>query len=172
MKNPVVRKLWEKKMKGEANPAKRPEVKEKIREKNLPILQKFWHGVNNPFYGKKHTQSALIKIREARMKQKIPTSLTAPEKRFIEICKKYNLPFKYTGDGSFWIGFPPMNPDFIGTNEKIMIEVLGDYWHTQEEFEERRKRYAKYGFKCIGIWEHELSKSEQEIVRKVKCQSY
>jgi endogenous inhibitor of DNA gyrase (YacG/DUF329 family) len=172
MKNPVVRKIWEKKMKGENNPAKRPEIKAKIREKNLHILSRFWHGPNNPFYGKRHREDTLRKIREARMRQKIPKSLTVPEKLFMKLVEKYGLPFKYTGNGSFWVGYPPINPDFIGTDGKrVVVEILGEYWHTPKEFEERKKQYAKYGFKCIGIWGHELYEcKEEELVRKIRCQ--
>jgi len=94
---------------------------------------------------------------------------TNPERMLMNIIKKYNLPYKYVGDGEFWVGNPPMNPDFININgKKVVIEVLGDYWHTPEEFEKRKRRFAEYGFKCIGIWEHELNElSEEEIVKRL-----
>jgi len=99
---------------------------------------------------------------------------TAPEKKFIEICNKYNLPFKYVGDGKFWI--ENMNPDFVDVNGgKVAVEILGDYWHDEAKFpknsfDERKKRFANYGWQVIGIWEHELKEiSEGEIVQKV-CQ--
>ena len=39
----------------------------------------------------------------ARKAQKMPKKYTLSEQIFEAICKKYNLPFRYTGDGSFWI---------------------------------------------------------------------
>lgn len=70
---------------------------------------------------------------------------TGPERKLIRIIKKYKLPYKYTGDGSFIIG--GLNPDFVNINgEKIAIDVFGDYWHTlkadRETYtEEGRKKF-------------------------------
>lgn len=96
---------------------------------------------------------------------------TILEKKFDAICVKYNLPFKYVGDGKFWV--ENMNPDFIEINgRKIAVEVLGDYWHNKtwfpdRDFEKRQKKFAEYGWRVIGIWEHELDGPEEEIVGKV-----
>lgn len=87
-----------------------------------------------------------------KSKSKRPTSL---EKRFMELCEQYNLPFKYVGDGYTWIA--RMNPDFISTKgDKLVVEVLGRYWHTEEETNERIEKFSKYGYSCIPIWEEEL----------------
>lgn len=95
-----------------------------------------------------------------------PTGL---EKQFIEICEQFDLHFKYVGNGEFWMGNPPMNPDFVDVNgKKVAVEILGDYWHNENEFKERQEKFAEYGWKCIGIWGHELRKlSEEKIVEKV-----
>lgn len=50
---------------GDKNPSRRPEVKAKIREKNLPLLRKFWKGKDNPFYGRKHTPETIEKLKNA-----------------------------------------------------------------------------------------------------------
>jgi len=94
---------------------------------------------------------------------------TAPEAKFIELCDKFDLPYKYVGDGEFWI--ENKNPDFVNCNgKKIAVEVLGDYWHTEEEFKERQELFQQYGWKCIGIWEHEIMSEniDKQIVKKVK----
>ena len=87
---------------------------------------------------------------------------TKPEKRFIEICKKYNLPFKYVGNGKLIVG--GLNPDFvISKKRRVLVEVLGRYWHSErvERFtqkpEVRVAIYSKFGWKCILVWEDELS---------------
>ena len=103
----------------------------------------------------------LLKVTYLAM-EKRPTN---PEKKLIRIIEKYNLPFKYTGDGKFWIG--RMNPDFISTNkEKICIEVFGRYWHTEDDIEKRSKYFAKYGWKMIVFWEDELE--EENVLRMIK----
>lgn len=65
--------------------------------------------------------------------QNRPTSL---EKQMIDFIKQHNLPYKYVGDGSFWIG--RKNPDFININGgKKLIEV-GNLYHHQDNYEDQR----------------------------------
>ena len=137
----------ERKLRGDKSSSKRPEVKEKIRQ-------------------------AMIKnIQEGKFKWKI----TQPEKKLNKLLQEY-FPneWKYTGDGYTWIG--GKCPDFLNVNgQKAIIEMFGDYWHgekrtgkTKEESEgERIKHFAKYGFKCLVIWQHEL-KNENEVRNKIK----
>lgn len=98
------------------------------------------------------------------------------EQKLINIIKKYNLPYRYTGDGKFWV--EDINPDFVECNgKKIAIEVFGDYWHSpllnskikwSRTFEGRQKIYRKYGWSCIIIWEDELVQlPEEKIVMKL-----
>lgn len=80
---------------------------------------------------------------------------TKPEKLTSNIIQELSLPnMKYVGDGAFWIG--NKNPDFVDTNNKHIIEVFGDYWHKQEDVTIRTEHFAKYGYKTLIIWEHEL----------------
>ena len=107
--------------------------------------------------------------------QKFPTHHTKPELIFEKICEKHNLPFKYTGDGSFWIGKKGkkrLNPDFIECNsKKIIIEIFGDYWHSpllnpklsqSANLSYRKKHYKKYGWKLIVFWETDLLREDVE----------
>lgn len=111
------------------------------------------------------------KVIAGRLKNRRPTM---PEKKLIEIIERHNLPFKYTGDGSFIL--EGLNPDFVEVNgRKIAIDVFGDYWHTlkadRESYnEEGRKRiFAEYGWKLIVIWESELkSLPEEAIIGRIK----
>ncbi len=106
----------------------------------------------------------------ARKAIQIPTHHTKPEKRFMEICDKHNLPFKYTGDSSFWI--KNINPDFVEcNNKKIAVEVFGDYWHSpllnpklreKSTLPYRQKVLKKYGWKLIVFWETDLKRQDAE----------
>lgn len=68
--------------------------------------------------------------------------------------------WEYTGDGKEIIG--GLNPDFMcrsGTN--LIIEMFGDYWHTQtlkpyRVNEGRVDVYAQFGYRTLIIWEHEV----------------
>ena len=122
-----------------------------------------------------YSEETIRKIQEARRRQQIPTSKTKPEQMLEDIIKKHRLPFKYTGDGSFWIG--GINPDFVNCNsEKIAVEVFGNYWHDKARpnitFREteygRSKILAEYGWGLIIIWESELYiLSENAIVSRL-----
>ena len=95
---------------------------------------------------------------------------TKPEKITNEILQKY-LPntYAYNGDFSQGITIGGLIPDFVNVNgEKKAIEVFGDYWHRNDNPQERIEHFAKYGWKLIVIWEYELKiLSEQEIINKV-----
>lgn len=88
-----------------------------------------------------------------------PTSL---EKQMIAIIQKYNLPYKYVGDGSFLIGFK--NPDFININgEKKLIEVGNVFHHQNNYIEKRKEHFAKYGWESFIFIKDELN--EEKIVK-------
>lgn len=130
-------------------------------------------GENNPFFGKHHTEATKQKLRETRKCQKFPTHRTKPELVFESICKKYNLPFRYTGDGAIWIGKgrDALNPDFMHLTKKIVVEVFG--WHHNElqrhckvrysqTYEGRKKILKKYGYKMIVFWQEDLVREDTE----------
>lgn len=114
------------------------------------------------------------KMSEARMRRKgFPQHHTKPELIFEEICKKYNLPYRYTGDGAFWIGKnPSVNPDFVECNgKKIAVEIFS-YWHDplrrhckvrySQTYEGRKKILKKYGWALIVFWEDDLKREGVE----------
>lgn len=124
----------------------------------------------HPRYGKHHTKETKRKLCKARKHRKFPTYHTKPELIFEAICKKSNLPFKYTGNGSFWI--QNINLDFIDVNgKKIVVEIFGDYWHSpllkkdipyNQTYEGRKKILKKYGWKLIVFWESDLKRKDAE----------
>ena len=94
---------------------------------------------------------------------------TYPELIFEEICAKYNLPFKFVGDGSLWLG--NVNPDFIHKTRKLVVEIFGDYWHSPllnsnlrytQTLEGRKKQLKVKGYKLIVFWESDLKRKDVE----------
>lgn len=80
--------------------------------------------------------------------------------------------WEYTGNGKVILN--GMIPDFFNCNDrKMVIELFGDYWHTQKvkgwKATElgRIMGYNMLGIKCLVIWEHEL-KQEDMVIEKVK----
>lgn len=88
------------------------------------------------------------------------------EKKLIELFYQYNLPYKFVGDFTIWIG--GKNPDFINTNgDKKLIEYAGRYWHTEEEMDKRIKLFAEYGFETLIIWDNEFLKNPEKTMEVV-----
>jgi len=180
------------KITGDKNPAKKPEVREKIGE-----LKKG----NQNFKGKHHSQKTKEKMSEARgkyykihpeMREKRGIQLNTDiviKKRLLIALKKpnnaelklngilqNNFPseWKYVGNGEFILG--GKCPDFLNCNgKKQVIELFGNWFHSKEfaehfkrqyeSPEQRIEHYKKYGFDCLVIWESELKESDKIIER-------
>ncbi len=94
---------------------------------------------------------------------------TKPERIVFEAIQNHNLPFRYVGDGTVWIGNPPLNPDLIHTEKDKVIEVFGNHWHTLKEEEQRVKAFRKYGFDTLVLWEdYVYSHSQGEIAERIR----
>lgn|GEM_PF-2965884 len=99
-----------------------------------------------------------------------PTTL---EKSLQAIIDHYKLPYKYVGDGYTFIA--GRCPDFFNIDgQKVVVEVFSRWWH--DPLKNKRVKpqhteaatlahYAQYGFKCIIIWEEELSNKEAVAVK-------
>ncbi len=92
------------------------------------------------------------------------------EIKFEQIINKFNLPYKFVGNGEFLIG--RKCPDFININgEKIAIEVY--YKGHKEKFrgglsnwiEERERLFNLFGWK-IEFFD-EIQVNEEEVVRRI-----
>ena len=143
----------------------------------------------HPLLGKRHSSGTKRKIAETMMgntnasgnkgktitkdqlkkmlRRHIPTSL---EEKFQSIVDKYNLPYKYVGDGSFIIG--RYNPDFINTNsEKIAVEVYARYYKKRNNISiedwkiQRSNIFRQYGWQIMYF--NEIEVNEENILNKL-----
>ena len=174
-----VRKSISIRHKGKGNPFwgghQTNEAKEKIRNGS----RKWWKNKDNKErhrkimiqYWKDKTWAENVIKAQLKGMFKRPTSL---ERQMIDIIKKHNLPYKYTGDGSFLIGYK--NPDFINTNgEKICIEIYYDYFKIRDfgsckNYEiKRSNHFSKYGWKTVFVNTNQRKEilNEKEILNKL-----
>lgn len=137
-------------------------------------------GTNNPMFGRHHSKISKEEMSKTRI-QKIKEGTinpvacqrnikSKPEKIFENICEKYNLPYKYTGNGSFWI--ENINPDFVNCNgKKVVVEIFGTYWHSplfkrnipyQQTYNGRKKLLKKYGWELVVFWQDDLKRKDVE----------
>lgn len=162
----------ERKIKALRNAMNRPEYKEKRRVISARLCQdptyiaKIRHSEEMRKY---LSQLAKERIKDPECMRKILSSRkpTDIEQAIIVLIGKYNLPYRYTGDGTFQVG--GKYPDFVNVNgEKIAIDIFGDRWHNSEEIPERKAIFAKYGWELVIIWGHEINElSETELVAKL-----
>lgn len=110
--------------------------------------------------------------KEERIRQMLGASWRRPtylEQKVIDAIEKFNLPYKYVGDGAFILG--GKNPDFMNINgEKILLEVFGEYWHDRNstEAEDRQQFFVQYGFRTLILWGTDLKPmSYEEIAQAI-----
>jgi len=90
------------------------------------------------------------------------------EKRIINICNDFNLPFVYTGEEPY-PGLEGKIPDFVYEKSRKIIEVFGDYWHKPHEIEEKRNHYKKFDYDTLILWESEiLNNTDEEISSRIQ----
>lgn len=148
------------------------EIREKISKakKGKHLSEETKKKLSKANKGKRLSKEHKKKLSKARQHRYFPSHHTKPELIFEAICKKHNLPFKYTGDGSFWIH--NVNPDFVEVNgKKIAVEIFGDYWHSpllnrglkeNRTLSYRKRILKKYGWKLIVFWETDLKRKDPE----------
>jgi len=76
------------------------------------------------------------------------------EKKLIRYFRKWKLPFKYVGDGSFKID--GKCPDFVWKEKKTLIEFFGELWHEESDEPKRIEFFESRGWKCLVIWGKEV----------------
>jgi G:T-mismatch repair DNA endonuclease (very short patch repair protein) len=143
-------------------------------------------GENHPMFGKHHKLESIQKNKDSNKKKfDSPDYLrkyqmahsvkpTGPEISIRDLLDTV-APGKYEYVGNFtkWIG--GRNPDFISEEDKKVIEVFGDHWHSEkitgrskvEEEKDRIEGFKKVGFRTLIIWERELN-NMNHIAEKIK----
>ena len=88
------------------------------------------------------------------------------EKYLLNFLQKDFINWKFTGNGSNRIG--NMKPDFLNELDHKVIELFGDYWHRNDDPQEKIDAYKKYGYDCLVIWEHEIYNELNAVLNKIK----
>lgn len=67
------------------------------------------------------------------------------------------LPYEYKFVGNGGCIIHSKRPDFTNINgQKKLIELYGDYWHRNDNPQDRIDLFAQYGYDTLVIWEREL----------------
>jgi len=145
LKNPEVIEKRAKKLRGQTRTG---ECKKRLSEQKM--------GIKNPMFGKKMTREQIRKFLRRR-----PMSYL--EVKTQNVIDKYKLPYKFVGNGKFFI--ERKNPDFININgKKTAVEVYSkkqkdrfkiggtDGWR-----KERTDIFNKYGWKILFLEQKDMS---------------
>lgn len=101
--------------------------------------------------------------------EKKPTSLEVKTEKILD--KLFPNEWRYVGDGSLWLGFPPMNPDFVHIERDIVIEVFAKFFKERNGgvdsyIKERMEKFNELGFSCVFFPAEEVS--DELIKRRIE----
>jgi len=153
-------------------------TKRKMRKKALGKnnsqfgIRKF--GKDNPFYGKHFSKKAKIKLSNAKKRnwqdpkyvdmivRTFGTKPNKPELKLNSILQQV-LPNEYTLNVKAEIMILGKKiPDFVNVNgQKKVIELYGDYWHRNDDPQDRIDLFKKLGWDTLIIWEKELKEPKR-----------
>ncbi len=137
--------------KGKSCPWKKGTPPKKVRDKISATLKKR--------YQDKEFKEKMIKA----LLRGLMIRPTSYEKKIIEVCKKYSLPFRYVGNGDFIIA--GKNPDFIHNNgKKLFIEVFHNYWKSKDYRKSRAMLFGQYGFKVLFLDDSDMENKNWEKI--------
>ena len=106
-------------------------------------------------------ESILSKVMPKMRKQ------TAEEKFLENFILKQNLPYRYVGNGKYFI--EGKNPDYIHYKDKVCVELIRtkSFYRHRNYIEIRHQHFQRNGWKCIFIGTFEFS-NMKKIIRKLK----
>jgi len=170
MNTPEVREKIASKLRGDRNPMKRPEVREKhkkaVKEKQAPKIKKLIETDLN--YRRKILEASykgwlkLTKQLQRYLREGLPNPA---EKKLQEILNNI-LPGEYKYNNG-WFVLGTKIPDFVNVNgKKKLIELFGELYHKPEEVHERISYFKKYGWDTLIIWANELN-NKKEVEEKI-----
>ena len=132
---------------------------------NEQYKQKFIAAMNRPEVKKKHSLKQIENWNSPEYVQKQMAARNVSQnnrEKELEAILHSILPneYKFVGDGKVIIA--GKCPDFININgQKKIIELFGDYWHKDDNPEDRMHIFKPFGFDTLVIWEHELKNADR-----------
>jgi len=103
-----------------------------------------------------------------QIKSRITNGMNKMETKVFDILENlFPNQYKFVGDGELIIG--TYNPDFINCNgQKKLIEFYGDYWHRDDNPQDRIDYFKQYGYKTIVIWGREIRDEIENVNNRLR----
>jgi hypothetical protein len=129
--------------------------------------------------GKKQSKEVVLRRVSSILKRLNNGQPTTYEDRLINLISTNNLPYKFVGQGDFWITSEGKhcNPDFVNTNGlKVVIEVFADFYKIRQYgsienyITERRRLFGNFGYSVLFINSKDLKREDWKtnILSKLK----
>lgn len=158
-------------IKGELNPACRPEVRKQISQTR--IERGVAKGQNNPMFGKTHTPEAVKKIFSHRKMNNLER-LVADELDKAGI--KYTFQFFIVKNGIC------KSYDFKIKRKPVILEVDGDFWHGNPTIPNHYEKSAEVrnndkvktdlanerGYKVVRLWEKDIKANPSIVIESLR----
>ncbi len=138
------------------------------RRKSMSIHQAY---VDDPSLGLKLSKSLKAVWADPERVRQMTANWTkhpnTSEQRLKEILDKhFPSEWEFIGDGKTSIA--GKLPDFLNVKgKKVVIDMFGLHWHTEDEVQPRIDHFKKHGFTCLIFWEDEVWCNENLVVREV-----
>lgn len=76
---------------------------------------------------------------------------------------------QFVGDGTLWLWDDDgcFNPDFLLPNSRKVIELFGDWWHRDQDPQDRINRCRAVGYDCLVVWESKFRQEPETVQQTV-----
>jgi hypothetical protein len=128
-------------------------------------LQKLIAAVKTPEARNRFSQSLTARWKSGRMARAFNKKPNMAEQELFEVINELcPNEYKFVGGGQVVIN--GKMPDFINVNgQKKIIEMYGDYWHRDDNPQDRIDIFAEYGYQTLIIWEREVRSGNMEELK-------
>lgn len=140
-----------------------PFQREENKELTGRISRDFWKSEGN----EEEKQERIRKILQNAEKTNNGKTYT---EGLLEVLLEEWFPGEWRYNDQCWFVLGRRAPDFVNINgQKKLIEIFGEYWHEEEEIEERIQYFRQFGFETLVLWDSQVWGSEGQARIKSFC---
>lgn len=96
----------------------------------------------------------------------------SPNKLEADVTRELSDVLEFVGDGKMWVTSQGKSicPDFRSKDrsKKKVVEIFGDYWHRNDNPNDRISLFQDIGWGCLVVWEHEWWQDTEGSKRRIQ----
>lgn len=100
--------------------------------------------------------------------------MSLPEMKLQKIIDDNDLPYIFVGNvsSSKKLVIDRKVPDFVHTDNKKLIEVYGDFFHREDNPQDRINFFRERGYACIIFWASEIERHSLDVLGRIMDFTY